>query len=251
MRRKQKLAPTVRRLVTRAGRRLVNALDPSIYLECLCCGELAPTFLPHGVKTKPNRKCPSCGSLPRHRMRWMFLHEHTNLFTSRLEVLHFAPELGLQRRLEAAPKVTYHSADLTMKRAAEHFDICAIPYPDDTFDVILCSHVLEHVPDDRKAMSELFRVMKPGGWGLIEVPYQRDRKETFEDPGMTSDADRERLFGQWDHVRRYGIDYFDRLRAAGFEVTRHDYAKQLPAAKIAKYRLLPSGVIHISTKPAR
>jgi SAM-dependent methyltransferase len=158
--------------------------------------------------------------------------------------------VGLQRLLQSLPNVTYHSADLASPRAAERFDICAIPYPDDTFDVILCSHVLEHVPDDRKAMSELFRVMKRGGWGLIEAPMNRKRAQTFEDWSVTSEADRERVFGQRDHVRIYGKDYYARLRGVGFQVTPEYYAKSLPAEAVAKHALLMHSTICLCTKPA-
>ena len=250
---KEKYQPLerVQQAVTSIRRRLARALDPTIYVECPCCGALATTFLQHGTKNVPNRKCPDCGSLERHRLHWLYLRERTNLLKDSLKVLHFAPEVALQQLLKAQSTLDYHSADLSSKRAAEHFDICAIPYPDNTFDVILCSHVLEHVPDDRKAMAELFRVMKPGGWGLIEAPYTSSLAETLEDPTVTTDEERTRLYGQADHLRRYGRDYFDRLRSAGFEVKTHRFAKDLPPKLIQKYRLHPHGSITISTKPIR
>ena len=245
------LGTKVQDAVTRFRRRLARAIDPTVYLQCPCCGEQAATFLPHGTKNLPNRKCPSCGSLERHRLHWIYLRERTNLLKDPLKVLHFAPEVALQKLLKSQSKLDYHSADLSSKRAAEHFDICAIPYPDNTFDVILCSHVLEHVPDDRKAMAELFRVMKTAGWGLIEAPYTSSLAETLEDPTVTTDEERTRLYGQADHLRRYGRDYFDRLRSAGFEVVTHAFAKELPPNLIQKYRLNDRGTITISTKPAR
>lgn len=247
---KRKKAGRVKTAVTQLQRRIVNALDPTAYLECPCCGQLAPTFLPHGTANLPNRRCPGCGSLERHRLHWFFLHERTALLKDRLVVLHFAPERALQKLLVAQANLEYHSADLASKRAAEHFDICAIPYPDDTFDVILCSHVLEHVADDRTAMAELFRVMKPGGWGLIEVPHDASLAQTLEDPSVTTDEERTRLYGQRDHVRRYGRDYFTRLSSTGFEVVTHRYARDLPASRIAKHRLHADGAITIATKPA-
>ena len=226
---------------TRIVRRCVHLLFPGKHYECPCCGELAESFLPHGVIQRQNARCPGCGSLARHRLHWLFLKTRTNLYSEPLKVLHFAPEPGLQRLLQSRRNLTYHSADLGSRRAAEHFDICAIPYPADTFDVVLCSHVLEHVPDDRKAMSELFRVMKPGAWGLIEAPIPSKRTETFEDWSVTSETDRERVFGQRDHVRIYGRDYYDRLRSAGFSVEEHHYAKELPASMIEKHLLRANG----------
>ncbi len=226
--------------------KVANAIDATRYRQCPCCGELATAFLPY--RTRPNAKCPSCGSLERNRLQWLFLKSETNLFTAPLKVLHFAPESGLQRHLKGMASLTYHSADLTSKRADEHFDICQIPYPADTFDVILCSHVLEHVPDDRTAMSELHRVMKPGGWGLIDAPHKIKQRETIEDASVTSEEDRARVFGHKDHVRIYGGDYLDRLRGAGFEVNRHVYSRKLDPKMIEKYCLPKDGVIIISTK---
>jgi hypothetical protein len=232
-------------------RRVVNLLQPSRYLECTCCGTLSPSFLPHGVNPRENARCPSCGSLERHRLQCHYLRTCTNLFTARLKVLHFAPEAGLQRLLKSLPNLIYHSADLSSRWADERFDICDIPHPTDSFDVVLCSHVLEHVPDDRKAMSELFRVMKPGSWGLIEAPIGARRQATFEDWTVTEEKDRERIFGQRDHVRIYGHDYYDRLRAAGFTVTPRPYGKELPASLIAKYRVWRHASICLCTKPTR
>jgi hypothetical protein len=240
----------VRLAASGPARRVIDRIDPTRYHECPCCGELATGFLPHGVKRRENARCPNCGSVERHRLQWLYLRDKTNLFTAPLEVIHFAPETALQRRLKSLPQVKYHGADLSSVRAAEHFDICAIPYPDDSFDVILCSHVLEHVPDDRKAMSELFRVMKPGGWGLIEVPFDGKLAETQQDPSVTTDEERIRLYGNKGHVRRYGRDYPDRLRAAGFEVTTNRYAMELPPALVERYRLLLGGVVTIAAKPA-
>jgi SAM-dependent methyltransferase len=250
-RKTQGLGRKVQDAVTRFRQRLARAIDPTVYLECPCCGEQAATFLPHGTKNLPNRKCPGCGSLERHRLHWIYLRDRTNLLKDPLKVLHFAPEVALQKLLKSQSRLDYHSADLSSKRAAEHFDICAIPYPDNTFDVVLCSHVLEHVPDDRKAMAELFRVMKPGGWGLIEAPVTTSLVQTLEDPSVTSDEERTRLFGQRDHVRKYGRDYYTRLRSAGFEVVTHRFAKELDPRLVQKYRLNDRGSITISTKPPR
>jgi SAM-dependent methyltransferase len=241
----------VRAVATGPSRRARDKIDPTRYHECPCCGELATSFLPHGVKRRENARCPNCGSVERHRLQWLYLRDKTDLFTEPHEVLHFAPESGLQRHLKSLPTIKYHGADLKSVRAEEHFDICAIPYPADSFDVILCSHVLEHVPDDRRAMSELFRVMKPGSWGLIEVPFDGKLDETQEDPSVTTDEDRIRLYGNKGHLRRYGRDYPDRLRAAGFKVTSNRYAMELSPALVERYRLLLGGVVTIAAKPAR
>jgi SAM-dependent methyltransferase len=248
------LLSRVQRKAVRFARRAIDRVYPTRYQECPCCGELARTFLPHGPSQRPNARCPRCGSVERHRLQWLFFQNRTNLFSDAsgpIEVLHFAPERGLQRRLKSLRHVSYHGADLKSVRAEEHFDICAIPYSPDSFDVILCSHVLEHVLDDRRAMCELFRVMKPGGWGLIGVPFDARLEETQEDPNIATDEERLRVYGNKGHVRRYGRDYHDRLRAAGFEVTTNRYAAELPPALVERYRLLRDGVVTIAVKPAR
>ena len=188
--------------------------------------------------------------MERHRLMWRYLRDESNLLQDCLKVLHFAPEPALQARFRAMPNLDYVSADLCSPRADVHFDICLSPYPDDTFDVILCSHVLEHILDDRKAMSELFRVMKPGGWGIIEVPLQPGRRETFEDQSVTTPTERERVFGQRDHVRIYGKDYYDRLRSAGFEVRLESFGSHLGAELIERYRLPQNGGVCLCFKPA-
>jgi ubiquinone/menaquinone biosynthesis C-methylase UbiE len=132
-------------------------------------------------------------------------------------MLHVAPEKGLAKRFQEAPNLDYLSADLDPERAMVAMDLTDIQYPDDTFDVIYCSHVVEHIPDDRRALRELYRVLKPGGWAMIHAPILRET--TFEDASVTSPEERTRVFGQWDHVRSYGEDYVDRLREAGFEVS--------------------------------
>jgi SAM-dependent methyltransferase len=216
--------------------------------ECPCCGGRFRRFQPHGVKRRQNARCPGCGALERHRLQWLFLKSRTNLYTDRLRVLHFAPEISLQRQLRKMQNLDYVSADLDSPRADVWFDICAIPYLADSFDVVLCSHVLEHVPDDRLAMRELCRVMKPGGWGIIQVPMDRSREDTFEDWSVTSEADRERVFGQRDHVRVYGNDYYDRLREAGFEVQRDTFVQELSPELIERYRLPKSEVMCVCRK---
>lgn len=217
--------------------------------SCPCCQGRFRRFLSHGVKARPNAECPGCGALERHRLIWFYLEHRTNLYTDRLKVLHFAPEGALQKKCVAMPNLDYVSADLCSPRAQVRFDICSIPYPDNSFDVILCSHVLEHVPDDRKAMAELFRVMRPNGWGIIQVPVDLTREETFEDLSVASPKERERLFGHRDHVRIYAMDYYDRLRAAGFEVRLDTYVKTLARDLIMKHSLPERQVIYLCTKP--
>jgi SAM-dependent methyltransferase len=170
-------------------------------------------------------------------------------------LLHFAPEASFYRHFASNSKVEYFPVDLfpeefeasgmTVARA----DITAIPFPDNSFDVILCSHVLEHIPDDRLAMSELYRVLAPGGWGIFQVPIDYSRAMTYEDPSIVDPADRTLYFGQSDHVRWYGRDYPDRLRSVGFTVQEDDYIHTLPPATVAKYRLNRSELVYLGAKP--
>ena len=162
--------------------------------------------------------CPRCDSLDRHRLLWLYLPNCTNIFRDRLRVLHFAPEAIIQKKLRTSPNLEYTSADLDSPLAMVSLDITDIPYAENTFDVVLCSHVLELIPDDRKAMSELYRILKPGGWLLLLVPFNAEGSETFVDPNVVDPKEREQLFGDFDYFRLYGRDFKDRLEHVGFVV---------------------------------
>jgi SAM-dependent methyltransferase len=196
-------------------------------VHCPCCGGRFSSFVAVGSPPRP-AACPRCNSLERQRLLYCYLRERTNLFTEQLSVLHFAPEDCLRQSLRHLANLAYLSADLAAGAAMMTMDITDIGFPDASFDVILCSHVLEHVADDRRAMRELHRVLKPGGWAILQVPLDESREMTFEDPTVTDPGERERLFGQWDHVRVYGRDYPVRLREAGFRVKTVRYASELP-----------------------
>ena len=165
-----------------------------------------------------NAMCPVCGSSDRERLLFLFLKQKTNLFSHKTKLLHLAPERNLKRIISKRKNIDYLTADLDPINVMEAMDITKIEYPDNSFDAIICNHVLEHIPDDKKAMCELFRVLKPGGWAILQVPISGVLEKTFEDFSVTSPEDRERIFGQKDHVRIYGKDYTDRLTSAGFKV---------------------------------
>lgn len=185
---------------------------------CPICGWRARRFLSHGKRARPNARCPFCLSLGRHRLDWIFFSRRTNLFDGTPKrMLHIAPERWLESRLRRVPGLDYLSADLNNPRAMERMDITDIQYPDNHFSVIYCSHVLEHVPDDRRALGEFFRVLAPGGWAVLRVPIIAEK--TWEDPNITDPDERARHFGQWDHVRACGPDYADRIREAGFDAS--------------------------------
>lgn len=202
---------------------------------CSICGGHFRKFLPYGLKERLNARCPVCLSLERHRLLWLYLKNKTNLFTNRLRVLHFAPEKCISDKLRKLSNIEYITADIDPEKADFLMDITNISSEDNYYDVILCSHVLEHIQEDRMAMSELYRVLKPEGWAILQVPIGREK--TFEDPNITSGEEREAIYGQADHVRIYGLDYIERLKRAGFMVTVESFANQFEEKMIEKYNL--------------
>ena len=159
-----------------------------------------------------------CGSLERHRFAWKFFKDKTNLFDPfPKKMLHFAPEKIFKFRLKGLQRLEYHTADLSQPGTTFSVDIENTPFPENTYDVVYCSHVLEHVSSDRQAMRELCRILKLGGWAVFQVPILSDK--TIENPEITNPDERKKLFGQRDHVRSYGIDFKDRLEEEGFKVT--------------------------------
>ena len=192
--------------------------------ECPICGARRRKFLPYGyVTSREDALCPRCLSLERHRLIWLWLERHSDLFASHPHILHITPEVSLMRHFKRhykAVKERYVTADLESPLADMHFDVQHIPMEARSIDVVICNHLLEHVEDDRQALTELYRILKPGGWGIMLVPEDRSRATTFEDDTITDAKERTRLFGQYDHRRVYGRDYDDRLTEAGFVVER-------------------------------
>lgn len=187
------------------------------------------------AKTPAGRRhrCPRCGSLPRHRVLWLQLLREG---IAGRDVLHVAPEPAIGARLGEARVV---SVDLEDPRADVRADLAALPMTDASFDLILCSHVLEHVADDRAAMREMRRVLRPGGVALLQTPVNHDQPATFELPALSDPAERERLFSQPDHVRVYGPDIRERLDEAGFTVTIESPADALPEGEVRRLGLVP------------
>ncbi|MEM9360986.1 MAG: methyltransferase domain-containing protein [Bacteroidota bacterium] len=207
------------------------------------------SFLPYGYENpRENVLSPSTLSLERHRLLWLFLKNETDFFTKKLSLLHFAPEQAFHKRFKKLQNVEYTTTDLNSPLAEVKADICNLPFSDNSYDVILCNHVLEHIPNDTKAMQELFRVMKPGGWGIFQIPQDLSRKVTFEDNSITDRKERAKIFGQYDHVRVYGRDYFDKLRSVGFTVEEVDYTAQLSENDVEKYCLAKGEIIPVVSK---
>ena len=207
-------------------------------------------FLPYGYAVqRENVLSPSTLSLERHRLLWLYLTNETDLFNRNIKVLHVAPEQAFYKRFRKQPNWEYITTDLFSPLADVKADLCNLPFQDNSFDLILCNHVLEHIPDDQKAMQELFRVMKKGGVGIFQVPQDYQRSTTFEDDTITDPKERTKIFGQYDHVRIYGMDYFDKLRNIGFLVEEITYAQKLTPEQIKKYRIVANEIIPVCKKP--
>lgn len=212
-------------------------------------GKSFRSFLPYGYENpRENVLSPSTLSLERHRLLWLYLKNETDFFTKTHQVLHFAPEQAFYKRFRGMQNIAYTTTDLNSPLADVKADICNLPFEDNAFDVILCNHVLEHIPNDTKAMQELYRVMKPGGWGIFQIPQDLKRENTFEDDTITDKKERAKIFGQYDHVRIYGRDYFDKLRSVGFTVEEVDYTSVLPKEDVEKYRLAKGEIIPFVSK---
>lgn len=184
---------------------------------CPVCGSNVRSFQKTGVNKRPDGRCPVCGAPERLRLAWLFLDRRSELFDRpSKKILHIAPEERVAQKLRAIAGEDYISADLDESRAMVKMDVTQIDYPDNSFDIIYCSHVLEHVGDDHKAIREFYRVLADDGFAIVQVPITAD--VTFEDASVTDPAERERVFGQYDHLRRYGPDVKQRLENAGFQV---------------------------------
>jgi SAM-dependent methyltransferase len=244
-------------LLSRARMRLLYALPSRLKrllyrgnrYFCPVCASRLRAFMRFGLL--PREWCPVCASMRRHRLLWVFLAERTDLFDrSTKRLLHFAPEAALERRLKRTPGLDYVTADLNDPGVMDRQDITCMSYEEDAFDGIVCSHVLEHVPDDRAAMRELARVLQPGGWAALMVPYY-DTGPTDEDAAVVDPADRERRFGQHDHVRYYGRDIVDRLEEAGLQVEKVTGSQILTADQLERLQVDASEIIFFCRKPAR
>lgn len=213
---------------------------------CPCCGGRLRKF----VEIYKNQfRCPRCGSFERQRLLYLYLKNRTNFFTDNLKILHVGASPFLQREWKKLRNLDYISADLSFPTAMVKMDITDISLPDNQFDCIICYHVLEHIRDDQKAMKELFRVLKPGGWAILQSCQDPNLDKTIEDPNIISPEDRFRLFGWYDHLRRYGKDYKDKLENAGFVVKPDDYVGKLDDDLIKKYRLEKNELVYLCTKP--
>jgi len=206
-------------------------------------------FLPYGyAKVRENVLAPGTLSLERHRLFWLYLKNETTFFSAPLRVLHFAPEQAFVQKFKKQKNLTYTTTDLNSPIADVKADICDLPFKDNSFDFIICNHVLEHIPDDTKAMQELYRVLAPSGTAIVQVPYDAKREITFEDNTITDQSERTRIFGQYDHLRVYGMDYFKKLSSIGFDVNALDYTSGISIDDIERYRLCKGELLPVCKK---
>ncbi|MES2734542.1 MAG: class I SAM-dependent methyltransferase [Bacteroidota bacterium] len=236
-------------LVSHVVLKVVAVLYRGEGVECPVCSSHFRKFMPYGrTVPRPNALCPNCLALERHRLMYLYLQKRTNFFRDSLKLLHVAPEHCFIERFEAMKNLDYITADIESPLAKVKMDIHAIPFAENTFDVAFCNHVMEHVENDIKAMSELHRVLKPNGWAIIQSPMDLSREKTLEDPTIVTEADREKYYWQKDHVRLFGLDYKERLEKAGFTVTEDRFVMELPRQVVETYALPDEEIIYLCQK---
>jgi SAM-dependent methyltransferase len=229
-----------------AGRAAVYGLGNDV--ECPICNSTYSQFLPFN---RPNALCYKCHSLERHRLVYLFLKNKVKFFDQTSKVLHFAPEKGLHDVIRTYPNINYQTADLmttyidAIGVMPDHvMSVTDIQFDDNTFDVVLCNHVFELVPDDLVGMKEIYRVLKPNGYAIIQGAVNNDNAKTIETKDLTDDETR-LIAGAHQHVRRYGRDYKDRLAAAGFTVEVNNFVKTLDQKR---YGLMPDEDVYVCWK---
>lgn len=214
--------------------------------ECPICNNISPSMLNFGNPTRTNAQCSKCYSLERHRLMWLYLMNEKNILETKYDILHIAPEYCIQNKLSKLSNIKYVSIDLFAKNVSMNMDITDLKFENNTFDVIICNHVLEHVEDDRTAMSELYRVLKPGGFAILMVPVS-NKNTTYENPEAKTKEDRLKFFGQHDHVRIYGRDYTTRLENIGFKVETNNYIHTIGEVKMY-YHCITNETLYIGYK---
>jgi SAM-dependent methyltransferase len=238
-------------------RRKLNKTYAGIGVVCPICKSQYKLFAPYGFKQRENALCPNCSTAERHRLLWKYCKEKTILLEDKnIKLLHFAPEKALYSLFSNRNNIEYYPVDLYPEIynydgivKVEKVDITRIPFEDNYFDAIICYHVLQHVSNDKLAMSELFRVLnKEVGWGIIQVPIDYSREKTFEDFSITNSKEKAKAFGQPNHVRLYGRDYKDRLASVGFKVFEDDYINTFSDDEIFKSGFMKGELIYKCTK---
>lgn len=238
-------------LVGHWAARLLSIFYIGNQVKCPVCNSKYRKFLPYGRNTssRENALCPSCLSLERHRLMALYMKRKTNFYTANLKVLHVAPEYCFIDRFEQMKNLEYITADIESPLAKVKMDIHQIPFPEASFDVAICNHVMEHVDDYILAMSELHRVLKPGGWALIQSPQDMKYEVTYEDPTITDPKEREKHFLQNDHLRLFGRNYGRELEKGGFKVTEDRFVMdELSKAEVLRYSLPGEEIVYFCQK---
>lgn len=232
--------------------------------RCPFCNAHLKLFLPSGyhfpiLKEKyiigggyrQNALCPICGSMDRERLLYLYLRHKTEIFKRPARLLHIAPESKIKAVLHKNVNINYLTTDFSRKGVMMTMDITDISCRDNSFDTIICNHVLEHIIDDRKAMSELYRILKPGGWAILQVPISASLESTYEDFSIITPLERERVFGQADHVRIYARDYAQRLEQAGFAVDIFEWSanNHYFGGQKNKFGLIEDEPVYCARKP--
>ena len=221
------------------GKKYTDPIDNSNYSK----------FLSYGYKTvRKNALCPGTLSLERHRLLWLYLDKETDFLNSNLKVLHVAPEQVFYKKFKKLKNWEYFTFDLNSPIADIKGDLTSTNFKDESFDLIICNHVLEHIEDDKSALNEIYRILKFNGISILQVPINVKRENTFEDLSINSEIKREEYFGQYDHVREYGLDFKDRVEQAGFEVEMINYSTKLSQDLVIKYGLMKDDLIQIGKK---
>ena len=221
------------------GKKYTDPIDDSNYSK----------FLSYGYKTvRKNALCPGTLSLERHRLLWLYLDRETNFLNSNLKVLHVAPEQVFYKKFKKLKNWEYFTFDLNSPIADIKGDLISTNFKDEYFDLIICNHVLEHIEDDKSALDEMYRILKYNGISILQVPINVKRENTFEDLSIKSKIQREKYFGQYDHVREYGLDFKDRVEQAGFKVEIINYSKKISQDLVIKYGLMKDDLIPIGKK---
>ncbi|MDI3526781.1 MAG: hypothetical protein PWR03_964 [Tenuifilum sp.] len=206
-------------------------------------------LLPYGRLTvRKNALAPNSMSLERHRLIWLYLKRKTDFFTSQKKVLHIAPEYCFLKPFRRLRNIEYVTADLISPWADVKLDVQSMPFAENSFDLVLCNHVLEHVDDDKKAMAEILRVLRPGGFAILQVPMDLSMEQTLENPEYNTPELREKYYQQRDHLRLYGRDYAQRLASVGFDVLEDDFVLQLPSHEVEYYALPKDEILYIARK---
>jgi SAM-dependent methyltransferase len=208
-----------------------------------------------GAGLRQNNICPRCQSTDRDRLVFLYLKDKTSFFTENMSVLHVAPEPSLYKVFSKMKNLNYiagtkYQEGFYYNDKLPSIDLTNLPYENNQFDFVIANHVLEHIENDKKAMTEIFRVLKPGGQAILQVPISLKLTTTYEDPDIKTEKEREEHFGQFDHVRLYGTDYKDKLEKAGFKVLKiKPDTEEWPMSNVEKFALNKNEYLYIGKKP--